>query len=160
MAATSRMSMDAYLDSLDRKPRPKPPRGPVMPSLFDEPPTTNLESSGSSLVVVEQSRLSAVHDSLTVTARHWIDQGKPVAVAVAKAHGKVTAEMFRAEASKRGKLPPTYGEQRALSWIPCMFSELCKEGQLQKRTRSDGSVVREYSKAQANDQVVYIPAIA
>lgn len=131
-------------------------RGPVMPSLFDEPPTTNLGSTGSSSVVAEKSRVDEVMDSHASTARHWIDLGKPIAAAVANAAGKVTAETFRAEADRRGKLP-TLTEQRTLCWIPVMFAELCKEGQLRKRRRADNSVVREYSKAQANDQVVYEP---
>lgn len=127
------------------------PRGPVMPSLFDEPETPLIDTSK-----VEKSRVDEVMDSHASTARHWIDLGKPIAAAVANAAGKVTAEMFRAEADRRGKLP-TLTEQRTLCWIPVMFAELCKEGHLRKRRRADNSVVREYSKEQANYQVVYEP---
>lgn len=88
-------------------------------------------------------------------ARRWIDAGRPIALEVAKNRGKVTAETFRAAAEKLNALPPTYGEQRALSWIPSMFYQLCHEGTLQKRRRVDGSVVKEYSEEQGNDQVVY-----
>jgi hypothetical protein len=88
-------------------------------------------------------------------ARRWIEAGKPIALEVARVHKKVTAELFRAAAEKLGALPPTYGEQRALSWIPSMFYQLVRDGQLQKRRRVDGSVVKEYSGEQGNDQVVY-----
>jgi hypothetical protein len=62
---------------------------------------------------------------------------------------------YRAAADALGKLPPTYGDQRALSWIPALFSELVREGQLQKRRREDGSVIKRYSAEQGNDQVEY-----
>lgn len=88
-------------------------------------------------------------------ARRWILAGKPIALEVAKRDGEVTAETFRAAAEKLDALPPTYGEQRALSWIPSMFYQLCSEGELRKRRRPDGSVVRRYSEAMGNDQVVY-----
>lgn len=76
-------------------------------------------------------------------------------VEIANLEGEVTAETFRAAAEKLNALPPCYGEQRALSWIPAMFLRLCNEGLLQKRLRADGSVVTRYSKEQGNDQVLY-----
>lgn len=88
-------------------------------------------------------------------ARRWILAGKPIALEVARVRGEVTAETFRAAAEKLGALPPTYGEQRAFSWIPSMFYQLCTEGSLRKRRRVDGSVVKVYSEEQGNDQVVY-----
>lgn len=154
---TGHVGMDATLHDLERK-RTRAPRGPVMPSLFDAAETVQdgLNCSGASEQKAEKSRVEAVMDAHTTTSRHWIDLGKPIAAAVANAAGTVTAETFRAEADKRGKLP-TLTEQRTLCWIPVMFAELCKEGHLQKRRRGDGSVVREYSKLQANHQVVYEP---
>jgi hypothetical protein len=88
-------------------------------------------------------------------ARRWIDAGKPVAVMVAHRDGFVTAETFRTAAADLGKLPPTYGAQRALSWLPALFAELVKERKLAKARRPDGSVIKRYSKDMGNDQVVY-----
>lgn len=88
-------------------------------------------------------------------ARRWILAGKPIALEVARVRGEVTAETFRAAAEKLNALPPTYDNQRALSWIPSMFYQLCHEGRLQKRRRVDGSVVKVYSAEMGNDQVVY-----
>ena len=134
--------MDAYLDSLNR-----PARRPSK-----EPPREQLGLDLS-------PRIGEVHEAHATKHRHEIDVAKPIAVAVANATGSVTAETFRFEASKRGKLPAA-SEQRDYSWIAVMFAELCREGLLQKRRRSDGSVVKAYSKEQANDQVVYEPAAA
>lgn len=142
--------MDPILYPSTRKARAS--RGPAMPSLFDADEPEPVSHPAKS----ESSRVEAVMDSHTTTSRHWIDLGKPIAAAVANATGQVTAETFRAEADKRGKLP-TLTEQRTLCWIPVMFAELCKEGLLRKRRRADNSVVREYSKLQANHQVVYEP---
>lgn len=132
-------------------------RGPVMPSLFDAvydnaPESAALDKSGSGR---GESRVEAVHDALTDSARHWIDLGKPIAVAVAKAQGKVTAETFRAEASKRGKLRPEE-EQRSLSYIPVMFAELCKEGHIEKRRHANGKADKEMAE-NGNEQCVYLP---
>lgn len=88
-------------------------------------------------------------------ARRWIDAGKPVALMVAHRDGFVTAETFRATAAELHKLPPTYGAQRALSWLPALFAELVKERKLSKARRPDGSVIKRYSKEMGNDQVVY-----
>ena len=88
-------------------------------------------------------------------ARRWIDVGKPIAMAVARRDGTVTAETFRAAAAELGKLPPTYGAQRALSWLPALFAELVKEGQLRKARNPDGTSAKRYSKDMGNDQVVY-----
>lgn len=88
-------------------------------------------------------------------ARRWIDAGKPIAVMVAHRDGSVTAETFRATAADLNKLPPTYGAQRALSWLPALFSELVKERKLVKARRADGSVVKRYSKLMGNSHVVY-----
>jgi hypothetical protein len=52
-------------------------------------------------------------------------------------------------------LPPTYGEQRALSYLPAMFAELCRDGQLEKVRHPNGAPVKVYSKVTGNDQVVY-----
>jgi hypothetical protein len=100
-------------------------------------------------------RRQKARDIQEAGARRWILAGKPIAIEVARIRGKVTAETFRAAAEKLDALPPTYGEQRALSWIPSMFYSLCQEGSLRKRRRVDGSVVKEYSEEQGNDQVVY-----
>lgn len=88
-------------------------------------------------------------------ARRWILAGKPIALEVARVRGEVTAETFRAAAEKLNALPPTYGAQRALSWIPSMFYHLCREGQLQKRRRVDGSIVKAYSESMGNFHTVY-----
>lgn len=90
--------------------------------------------------------------------RRWIDAGKPIALEVAKRDGRVTADTFRTAAADFNKLPPTYGEQRALSYIPLVFSELVRAGRLQKLTRDDGSVVKEYCSENGNSHVVYILA--
>lgn len=116
------------------------------------PPEPSREQLGLDL----SPRIGEVHAEHSAKHRHEIDVAKPIAVAVANACGSVTAETFRLEAVKRGKLPPAE-EQRDYSWIAVMFAELCREGRLQKRRRSDGSVVKAYSKVQANDQVVYEP---
>jgi hypothetical protein len=90
--------------------------------------------------------------------RRWIDAGKPVALAVVRAAGKVTADTFRSEAEKHlGVLPPEYGEDRTGSYVSAMFAEMVREGTLQKRTRADGSVVKEYS-ANGNEHTVYVLA--
>jgi hypothetical protein len=87
--------------------------------------------------------------------RRWIDTGKPVALAVVRAAGKVTADTFRSEAEKHpGVLPPEYGEDRTGSYVSAMFAEMIREGTLRKRTRADGSVVKEYS-ANGNEHTVY-----
>ena len=127
-----------------------------MPSLFDEPDPGETPAPNPA-PREEKGRLETVLESHSVKARLTIDICKPIALAVATANGKVTAATFRAEAEKRNKLPATNGDQRALSWIPAMFAELCREGFLAKKKRADGSVVREYSKGQTNDQVVYVP---
>ena len=101
------------------------------------------------------SRRQKARDIQESGARRWILAGKPIALEVARVRGEVTAETFRAAAEKLGALPPTYGEQRALSWIPSMFYQMCTEGSLRKRRRVDGSVVKVYSDEQGNDQVVY-----
>jgi hypothetical protein len=88
-------------------------------------------------------------------ARRWIDAGKPIAIAVARKEGKVTAASFRKEAALRNALPPTYDNQRALGWISAMFNELVREGALEKARHENGAPVRTYG-GRNNDQVVYI----
>jgi hypothetical protein len=126
--------MSAQLDFLRDPPPPDPAPTAVTPT---------------------QNRKRKARDIQVAGARRWILAGMPIAVQVAKDRDFVTAETFRAAAEKLGALPPTYGEQRALSWIPSMFLKLCNEGLLQKRRRTDGSVVKVYSEEQGNDQVVY-----
>lgn len=123
------------------------------------PPDPAGSDSGSNIVgtkqeptTVRRRKARALQES---GARRWILAGKPIALEVARDRGSVTAETFRAAAHKLDALPPTYGEQRALSWIPSMFWQLCREGLLRKRRRVDGSVVKVYSEEQGNDQVVY-----
>jgi hypothetical protein len=88
-------------------------------------------------------------------ARRWIDALKPIALEVAKRDGRVYAETLRQEAALRDKLPPSYGDQRSLSFLPAVFAELCREGALRKQRHLNGQPVRRYSKAMRNDQVIY-----
>lgn len=121
--------------------------------LFDGPPPVEEERQSPVTPVVQRRRKSrAIQEA---GARRWINAGKPIALEVARKNGFVTAETYRAAAGALGKLPPTYDNQRALSWIPALFSELVREGQLQKRRREDGSVIKRYSAEQGNDQVEY-----
>lgn len=87
-------------------------------------------------------------------ARRWIDAGKPIAIAVARKDGKVTAASFRKAADALHQLPPTYDNQRALGWISAMFNELVREGALEKARHENGAPVRVYG-GRGNDQVVY-----
>lgn len=103
-------------------------------------------------------RIEEVRESNASKHRADIERGKPIAVAVANRDGKVTAETFREEAQRRRiSFDCEQGNQRDFCWIPVMFAELCREGKIQKRRRSDGSTVMEYSKSQHNDQVIYEP---
>lgn len=86
----------------------------------------------------------------------WITAGKPVALAVARAEGVVTAETFRAAAEGiPNTLPPAYGEDRTGSYVSSMFAEMVREGTLRKRRRQDGSVVKTYSERSGNEHTVY-----
>lgn len=86
----------------------------------------------------------------------WIEAGKPVALMVAAQDGCVTAETFRLAAEQLPHvLPPSYGEDRTLSYLSAMFAELVHEGHLQKRRRADGSVVKAYSAEHRNEHVIY-----
>lgn len=87
--------------------------------------------------------------------QRWIDANRPIAEAVARRDGTVTSASFRREAELRRTLPPSYGQQRALSWISAMFADLCADRVLEKRRHPDGSPVRVYDRASRNDQVVY-----
>lgn len=88
-------------------------------------------------------------------ARRWIDALKPIALEVAKRDGRVYAESLRDAAAPLDKLPPAYGDQRSLSFLPAVFRELIAEGKLRKQMHLGGQPVRRYSKAMRNDQVVY-----
>jgi hypothetical protein len=125
--------VSAQLDLLRPPPDPAPPV-PITPRVDRRRKARAIQESG---------------------ACRWILAGKPIALEVARLRGEVTAETFRAAAEKLNALPPTYGEQRALSWIPSMFYQLCRDGELRKRRRVDGSVIKVYSEGQGNDQVVY-----
>lgn len=149
------VGMDAHLHELERKSRRRAAPVPPMLPLFDVPETVQDELN-SSVPPEQKLRVEQVHDSLASSARHWIDLGKPIAVAVAKAHGTVTAEMFRDEASKRGKLRPET-EDRSLSYLATMFRELVKEGHLKVARHPNGDPVKKYSKVMGNDQNVYLP---
>lgn len=89
--------------------------------------------------------------------RRWIDAGRPVALEVARAKGKVTAALFREEAELRKVLPPTTGEDRTLSYIPHIFAELVAEGYLEKQRHPNGDPVREYDPETRNEHNVYVP---
>lgn len=134
--ASVSMDMSGQLDLMRPPPDPATPKSGVVDSS----------------VVVRRRKAREIQES---GARRWIFAGKPIALEVAKDRGSVTAETFRAAAEKLNALPPTYENQRALSWIPSMFYQLCREGSLRKRRREDGSVVKVYSEEQGNDQVVY-----
>lgn len=118
------------------------------------PPTTRPAVPGRRSRAERRAKARAVQEA---GARRWIDAGKPIALMVARRDGQVTAETFRAAAAPMGQLPPAYGNQRALSWLPGLFRELVAAGQLRKRLHPDGSPVKVYSKEQGNDQVVYEP---
>jgi hypothetical protein len=87
--------------------------------------------------------------------QRWIDANRPIAEAVARRDGIVTSASFRREAELRHSLPPTYGQQRALSWISAMFADLCADRVLQKQRHPNGAPVRLYDRESRNDQVVY-----
>jgi hypothetical protein len=98
-------------------------------------------------------KVRAIHDA---GARRWIEAGKPIALLVAAQDGQVTAETFRAAAEKLPHaLPPGYGDQRALSWIPAMFAELCRDGHIEKARHPNGATVKVYSKETGNAHAVY-----
>jgi hypothetical protein len=123
----------------------------AQPSFWDLPPDPATPAPKTSTIERKRKRREIAEDG----ARRWIDAGKGIAIEVARANGRVWAETFRAEAQKRGKLPPTYGNQRALHWIPRMFWELCQAGHLRKVRHPNGHPLRIYSKEMRNDQVVY-----
>jgi hypothetical protein len=130
--------MSAQLDFL----RDPPPPDPAPPA----PKPSTLE------------RKQKARDIQVSGARRWIDAGKPIAIAVAKNDGKVTAASFRKAADALHALPNSYNNQRALGWISAMFNELVREGALEKARHENGAPVRVYG-GRGNDQVVYrIPA--
>lgn len=122
--------------------------------LFDPPPP-DLPPSRS------EARIQKIRAVQEGKYRHWIDRGKPVALEVARAKGSVTAASFRAEAALRdGVLPPTYGEDRTLSFIPAIFAELVSEGLLEKVRHQNGAPVKEYDPKTRNFHVVHrIPSL-
>lgn len=124
---------------------------PLFDAVYDE-----ADSSNTTAPKAVDNRTERVHESLADKARPWIDLGKPIAVAVANARGTVTAETFRDEASKRGKLRPET-EDRSLSYLAVMFRELVKEGHLEVSRHPNGDAVKRYSKEMGNDQNVYLP---
>ena len=87
-------------------------------------------------------------------AHRWIEAGKPIAIAVARMDGKVTAASFRKAAGALHALPPTFDNQRALGWISSMFNQLVREGALEKARHPNGAPMRVYG-GRNNDQVVY-----
>lgn len=149
----SNTSMDPYLHEIARK-RPRThTRQPVMPAQLDM-----LDTVAAVAVAPAKERIEEVRESTASKHRADIERGKPIAVAVASRDGWVRAETFREEATRRRIVfDCEKGKQRDFCWISTMFSQLCREGLLQKRRRADRSVVTEYSKAQHNDQVVYEP---
>ena len=100
------------------------------------------------------SRKRKAREIQNAGARRWIDLGKPIAIAVARKDGKVTAASFRKAADALKALPPTYDNQRALGCISAMFNELVREGSLEKARHENGAPVRVYG-GRGNDQVVY-----
>ena len=89
--------------------------------------------------------------------QRWIDAGIPVALAVARANGKVTAATFRAEAElRKGVLPPKYGEDRTLSYITSIFAALVRSGHLRKERHQNGKAVTAYDPKTGNEHVVYV----
>lgn len=119
-------------------------------SLFEQPAPPPVEAPRPSEVL--KAKAALVRDA---ECQRWIDANRPIAVAVARRDGVVTSASFRREAELRRSLPPTYGNQRALSWISAMFADCCTEGVLRKRQHPDGSPVRLYDRESRNDQVVY-----
>lgn len=104
------------------------------------------------------TRIEGVRESNSSKHRADIERGKPIAVAVANRDGKVVAETFREEATRRGVRFDSADEtQRGFCWLPVMFAELCREGHLDLRRHPNGKPDKEYSKAQHNDQNVYLP---
>ena len=126
--------MSAQLDLLRPPPEPAPSTTPIHPRGIDR-----------------RRNARAIQES---GARRWIDAGKPIAIAVAKKDGKVTAASFRKAADALDALPPGYGNQRALGWISGMFSELVREGSLEKARHENGAPVRIYG-GRNNPHVVY-----
>lgn len=124
--------MSAQLDFLRPPPDPAPPA----------PKTAALE------------RKRKRHEIAVSGARRWIDAGMPIAIAVARKEGKVTAASFREAADKLNALPPSYGNQRSLGWISAMFNELVREGSLEKARHENGAPVRVYG-GRNNPHVVY-----
>lgn len=136
----------------------KKPAPPVtdLPLFADEPQTPQR-------LTHDPVRIESVRESHASKHRADIERGKPIAVAVASRDGKVTAETFREAAARRGVRFDSADEtQRGFCWIPTMMAELCREGKLVLRTHPNGKPDKEYSKAQHNDQNVYLagPAVA
>jgi hypothetical protein len=120
---------------------------------FLDPPPDPAQRPAPKSDRVERKRKA--RDVRVAGARRWINGLKIVAIEVAKRDGRVYAETLRAAAEPLGKLPPTYGEQRSLSFLPAVFLELCQAGHLRKVRHPNGAPVRIYSKTMRNDQVVY-----
>lgn len=121
----------------------------AQPSLWDlpdpaPPPVAHKPSRREKRLAIQEAR-----------ARRWIDALKPIALEVARRDGRVYAESLRDAAAPLDKLPPSYGDQRSLSFLPVVFRELIAEGKLKKQRHLGGQPVRRYSKAMRNDQVVY-----
>lgn len=147
------------------QPRKAPPATAGL-SLFDPPPAEpehvppptppagTIPETASTRAQRRREKVRALHEA---GDRRWIDAGNPVVLAVIKAKGRVTAETFRAAAEHvPGVLPPSYKEDRTLSYLSTMFAELVREGHIEKLLRSDGSVVKEYSHEHRNEHVVYV----
>lgn len=120
-------------------------------SFFDPPDPAPVQPLP---VTVTLERKQKRREIAIAGARRWIDVGKPIALAVAKKDGKVTAASFRKAADSLNALPPTYDNQRALGWISAMFNELVREGALEKARHPNGAPVREYG-GRANLHTVY-----
>lgn len=155
--------MDESMFPPRRRP-PEPSREQLaMPGLFDAvDPLGILDVSAAvAAFVPEPTRIEGVRESNASKHRADIERGKPIAVFVANRDGKVIAETFRNEAARRGVRFDSADEtQRGFCWLPVMFAELCKEGKLDLRRHPNGKPDKEYSKAQHNDQNVYLPRVA
>lgn len=155
--------MDESMFPPRRRP-PEPSREQLaMPGLFDAvDPLGILDVSAAvAAFVPEPTRIEGVRESNASKHRADIERGKPIAVAVANRDGKVTAETFREEATRRRvTFECEKGEQRDFCWIPTMFFRLCREGKLAQLKHPNGDAMKEYSKVGHNPQNVYLPRAA
>lgn len=128
------------------------PLVPIEPARAPQQPIVSIESARRT---DDRRKAKLIKDA---RYRRWIEAGKPVVLAVLKRDGKVTSATFRLEAEALGDvLPPNYGDQRALAYIPQMFAEMEEAGHLQTARHANGDAIQIFDKKSRNGQNVYLP---